>query len=237
MKILVIDTSNWPLGVAVIVDGVVLGEVNTYLTKNHSLRLMPAVEQLLAQLDMKPKDLDGIGVAHGPGSYTGVRIGVTTAKTLAWTLQVPLLGVSSLQVIAQNRAQFEGVIIPIIDARRGQVYRGTYQWNEDRQIAIQIEADRLQLVSELIEELQNDKRSLLFIGEGVKQHRNTLEEGLGEQAKFAREIDLSPRASQLGNLTWTLWDERVVDIHLFQPEYLQLAEAEAKWRASQSGSC
>ncbi|WP_025026306.1 tRNA (adenosine(37)-N6)-threonylcarbamoyltransferase complex dimerization subunit type 1 TsaB [Caldalkalibacillus mannanilyticus] len=238
MKLLVMDTSNWPLGVAVIDQGVVLGEINSYISKNHSLRLMPAIEQLLQELQIKPGELQGIGVAQGPGSYTGVRIGVTTAKTLAWTLQIPLAGVSSLQVIAQNRPDESGLIIPLVDARRGQVYRGIYRWDEERELALPQQADRLQLITDLIEEYRGSEEPLLFIGEGVSHHREVLEQGLGDHIRFAREIEHRPRAAQLAQLVWKEWHTRQeTDIHSFVPEYLQLAEAEANWLARQGGSC
>lgn len=237
MKILAIDTSNWPLGVAVIEDGKLLGEINTHLSINHSLRLMPAIESLLAQLNIEPKQLDGIAVAKGPGSYTGIRIGVTTAKTLAWSLGLPIIGISSLQVIVQNRLDFDGIIVPLFDARRGQVYRGMYRLDFDKQMAAPIEEDRLQLVSDFLEDLKRSSEPILFIGEGVQNHTETIKNTLGHQAYIARAIDHPPRASQLAYIAWKWWDKKIEEVHTFAPEYLQLAEAEAKWLANQAGSC
>jgi tRNA threonylcarbamoyladenosine biosynthesis protein TsaB len=95
MKVLAIDTSNLIMGIAVLDNGKVLGEYITNLKKNHSIRVMPAIEELMKETGVKPAELDRIVVAKGPGSYTGVRIGVTIAKTLAWTLKKELVGVSS----------------------------------------------------------------------------------------------------------------------------------------------
>jgi tRNA threonylcarbamoyladenosine biosynthesis protein TsaB len=237
MKILAIDTSNWPLGVAVIEDGKLLGEINTHLAKNHSLRLMPAIESLLGQLNIAPKQLAGVAVAKGPGSYTGVRIGVTTAKTLAWSLGIPIIGISSLQVIAQNRLDFDGIIVPLFDARRGQAYLGMYRYDSEIQVAASVEKDRLQLVEELLQDLRQQSEPLLFIGEGVELHAELIKQQLGDQAYIARPIDHLPRASQLAYVAWKLWDKRIEDVHTFAPEYLQLAEAEARWLANQTGSC
>lgn len=236
MKILAIDTSNWPLGVALIEDGKLIGEINTYISKNHSLRLMPAIEHLFQQTNIEAKDLNGIAVAQGPGSYTGVRIGVTTAKTLAWSLRLPILGISSLHIIAQNKP-FTGLIIPMFDARRGQVYRGAYRWNELSQMAVATQTDRLQLVEQLVEEYKLSEEPLLFIGEGVEQHREVISQQLGAKAVFAHGMEHVPRASYLAHLAWKLWEHSVTDVHSFQPEYLQLAEAEANWLARQGGTC
>ena len=85
---------------------------------------MPAIEEIFTKVGMTPTEIDAIAVSEGPGSYTGVRIGVTIAKTLAWTLKKPLVGVSSLKAIAANGLFFDGLICPIVDARRGNVYAG-----------------------------------------------------------------------------------------------------------------
>lgn len=100
MKILAIDTSNQPLSVAVLEDGNLLSQATCTKTKNHSVKLLPLIERLMEDARLKPCELDRIVVAKGPGSYTGLRIGVATAKTLAYTLDKELAGVSSLEVLA-----------------------------------------------------------------------------------------------------------------------------------------
>ena len=94
MKILAFDTSNRALSLAVLEDKELLGQVTLNIKKNHSITLMPAIDFLMNSLDLKPTDLDRIAVAQGPGSYTGLRIAVATAKTLAHTLKIELVGVS-----------------------------------------------------------------------------------------------------------------------------------------------
>lgn len=111
MKILAIDTSTLVLGVAVLEEGSLLGEVTTNLRKNHSVRLMPTIARLLEELELKVEDLDGVAVAAGPGSYTGIRIGFTTAKTIAWSRQIPLVPVSSLAALAMNGYRFPGKVV------------------------------------------------------------------------------------------------------------------------------
>ncbi|MFP3359151.1 tRNA (adenosine(37)-N6)-threonylcarbamoyltransferase complex dimerization subunit type 1 TsaB, partial [Planococcus sp. SIMBA_143] len=128
MTILAIDTSNYPVGVALIQEDRVIGEYITYIKKNHSVRAMPAIEQLLKDCGIEAKELTKIVVANGPGSYTGVRIGVTLAKTLAWSLSIPLIPVSSLATLASSGRYFSGYIVPMFDARRGQVYTGLYEF-------------------------------------------------------------------------------------------------------------
>lgn len=130
MKWLAIDTSTLVMGVALVDENHVLGEVTTNMKKNHSVRLMPMVARLMEELELKVSDLDAVAVASGPGSYTGVRIGVTTAKTIAWSRNIPLIGVSSLAALAMNGVRFEGMVVPLFNARRDRVYTGGYRFVE-----------------------------------------------------------------------------------------------------------
>lgn len=97
-----IDTSNTPLAVALVKDGQIIANEATNIKLNHSGGAMLAIERLLNRVNMTVKEIDAIAVSEGPGSYTGIRIGVTIAKTLAWTLKKPLVGVSSLKMLAAN---------------------------------------------------------------------------------------------------------------------------------------
>lgn len=132
MKVLAIDTSNQVLGIALLEEGKVIGEYITNLKKNHSIRVMPAIQHLLQDCDTLPKELEKIVVAKGPGSYTGVRIGVTIAKSLAWSLKIPLVGVSSLALMTGVGRYFDGYLSPLFDARRGQLYTGLYRYHENK---------------------------------------------------------------------------------------------------------
>ncbi|WP_242145843.1 MULTISPECIES: tRNA (adenosine(37)-N6)-threonylcarbamoyltransferase complex dimerization subunit type 1 TsaB [unclassified Bacillus cereus group] len=228
MKVLAIDTSNYVMGVSLIEGDTVIGEIITNLTKNHSIRLMPAVDQLLKECNVKPKELNKIVVAAGPGSYTGVRIGVTVAKTLAWSLQIPIVGVSSLEVVAANGANFQGLICPLFDGRRGQIYTGLYTYEKEQLTAI--EDDRIVLIVDWLQILKEKKQPVLFIGNDVKMHQKTIVEHLGDQAIFAPFTKSNPRPSELAFLGLQKEEQNV---HTFVPSYLRLAEAETKWLESQ----
>ncbi|WML50179.1 tRNA (adenosine(37)-N6)-threonylcarbamoyltransferase complex dimerization subunit type 1 TsaB [Neobacillus sp. PS3-34] len=225
MKILALDTSNYTLGVALVDDEKVLGEYITYSKKNHSVRIMPAIQTLMKDCDWNPGELDRIVVAKGPGSYTGVRIGVTIAKTLAWSLKIPLVGVSSLEILAAGAGRyFNGSVAPLFDARRGQIYTGLYQSTNGKMD--QLEKDQLIMISDWTEKLKNRKEKILFIGNDVSIHRSFIEEKLGEQAVFAEMAENNPRPSELALLGKNRPSE---DVHSFVPNYIRLAEAEAKW--------
>ncbi|QIZ06151.1 tRNA (adenosine(37)-N6)-threonylcarbamoyltransferase complex dimerization subunit type 1 TsaB [Priestia megaterium] len=225
MTILAIDTSNYALGVALLEDNQVLGEYITNLKKNHSVRIMPAIQTLMKDCEKVPADLTKIVVAKGPGSYTGVRIGVTIAKTLAWTLKIPLVGISSLEILASGVGRyFDGYVSPLFDARRGQVYTGLYQYQNDELQTI--EEDRLVMLVDRAEDLKNSGKAILFVGNDLPLHQAAIEVALGSQAVFAASTEQNPRPAELALLGK---DKPGEDIHSFVPNYIRLAEAEAKW--------
>ena len=227
MTILAIDTSNYALGVALLENDQVLGEYITNLKKNHSVRIMPAIQTLMKDCERVPADLTKIVVAKGPGSYTGVRIGVTIAKTLAWTLNLPLVGISSLEVIVGTGRHFDGLVSPIVDARRGQAYTGLFQFTNSNPVPV--EQDQLVMVADWAEKLKETSKQILFIGNDLQIHRAAIADILGSQAEFAALTEHNPRPSELALLGG---DKQGEDIHSFVPNYIRLAEAEAKWLES-----
>jgi tRNA threonylcarbamoyladenosine biosynthesis protein TsaB len=225
MNILAVDTSTLVLSVAVLNEQKVLGEKSTNLKKNHSVRLMPAIDELLTDLDMSLSDLDMLAVTAGPGSYTGVRIGVTTIKTLAWSLQKPFLAVSTLAVMAMNGLYFPGNVVPLIDARREQVYTAVY--NPGNGKLQEKMPEKIVLIDDLLSELKMDQNQVLFVGDDVDIFRSTIESKLGDQARFAPPTFYLPRASNLGVLALQKWfQSNKSENHDFAPNYLQLTLAE-----------
>ncbi|MGM0847371.1 MAG: tRNA (adenosine(37)-N6)-threonylcarbamoyltransferase complex dimerization subunit type 1 TsaB [Bacillota bacterium] len=228
MKILGIDTSNYQLGVALVDDNEVIGEYITNIKKNHSLRAMPAVELLMKECGIAPAELDKIVVANGPGSYTGVRIGVTIAKTLAWSLDIPVAGISSLAVLASSGRYFEGLVSPLFDARRGQLYTGLYKYDGGKLVCL-VEDTNLP-AEQWAEMMSQYEQKILFVGHDVKIHQELLQSKLDIQAVFADMTSHNPRPSELIRLGMERPGENV---HGLVPNYIRLAEAEAKWRESQ----
>ncbi|GGB71571.1 tRNA (adenosine(37)-N6)-threonylcarbamoyltransferase complex dimerization subunit type 1 TsaB [Fictibacillus barbaricus] len=229
MKVLAIDTSNLVMGISVLDEGKVLGEYITNLKKNHSIRVMPAIEEVLNETGVKPAELDRIVVAKGPGSYTGVRIGVTIAKTLAWTLKKDLVGISSLEVLAQSGKYFDGFTVPLFDARRTQLFTGLYGQNDAGDFQ-NLWEDRIILLKDWLEKLQTLDKKILFVGNDLPLHQDTIKEVLGDQAVLGQVSDHNPRPSELGRIGMMREPD---DIHTFIPSYLQLAEAEVNWLKSQ----
>lgn len=225
MRVLAIDTSNQTMSIAVKEGKFLVGEVTTHIKRNHSERLMPAIHQLMQDVNWKPDSLDRIVVAQGPGSYTGLRIGITVAKTLAWTLQKELVGVSSLEVIAANRTGSPHYIVPFFDARRGNIYTGLYETTEDGLKSVL--PDRHLSAEEWGKELKKREGSFEFISPDIDQYKEQFKEILGEKFIGVPNHVHLPKAGILAELGEKKAPE---EIHTFAPLYLKLAEAEEKWQ-------
>ena len=212
MKVLAFDTSSKALSLAILEDKQLLAETMINIKKNHSITLMPAIDFLMASLDLTPKDLDRIVVAEGPGSYTGLRIAVATAKTLAHTLNIELVGMSSLLALVPS--QQEGLVVPLMDARRNNVYAGFY---ENAQSVL---PEAHLSFAEVLEQVK-DAEQVTFVGEvGV------FAEQIQERLPQANYQETLPNAA---NLALWAWDKEVDPLHDFVPNYLKRVEAEENW--------
>ncbi|MFC7441611.1 tRNA (adenosine(37)-N6)-threonylcarbamoyltransferase complex dimerization subunit type 1 TsaB [Laceyella putida] len=234
MKLLAMDTSTLVLGVAVYdaEENRVLGELTTNLHKNHSVRLMPALDQLLTDLDLSLEEIGALAVTSGPGSYTGIRIGVTTAKTMAWARKLPLYSESSLTVLAMNGRPFPGLIVPMFDARRARAYTGVYK-REQGGLA-EVLPQQVMEVATLLDRLRERDEPVLFLGDDVAKFHEGIVGVLGDRAEFGNPADHVPRAAQLAWLCGQKWRAHQPPEHAdFTPNYLQITEAEANWLKKQ----
>ena len=166
MKILALETSAKAVSAAVSEDGRILasGYQDTGLT--HSRTLMPIVEHILKNTGLTVADMDAIAVAAGPGSFTGIRIGVAAAKGLAFAADKPAVGVSTLAAMARNVAFCDGLVICAMDARRQQVYNALFE-AKDGQLT-RLTPDRAIALEELAEELRSDPRPKTVVGDGAR---------------------------------------------------------------------
>lgn len=223
-----IDTSNSPLAIALMEDGVVLIEETSNLKINHSLTAMPAIEEMMKKAKVLPADLTHIAVAEGPGSYTGVRIGLTIAKTLAWSLKIPLHPVSSLKVLAANGQGFPGLVCPLMDARRGTAFIGLYEGVSLEPVL----ADQHSDMKEFLLKAKELGLPILFTGIDTALHEKLIIDVLGEAAHFSGIQNRLPRAS---NLILLAQDSEERDVHHAVPEYRRITEAEANYNKAQEG--
>ncbi len=164
MKILAFETSAKAVSVALLADGKLLAESyqNTGLT--HSQTLMVMAQDLLKQCGLAPADVEAVAVANGPGSFTGVRIGVAAAKGFAWGGELPLVGVSTLEAMAEHLAAYEGIVCPVMDARRAQVYNALFR--AEKGVLTRMTEDRAISLEELGAELAALSGPVFLVGDG-----------------------------------------------------------------------
>jgi len=171
MNLLAIDTSTEYLSLAVTRGDKVAAKMHRKAPMMHSTLLVPMIAGLLKKAKLKPKDLDGFCVSVGPGSFTGLRIGVTTIKGLAYSLNKPVVAVPTLDVIAENAKDFKGVICPVLDARKNKVYACIYK--SDGKKIRKISRYLLISVPEL-EKILSDYGKIVLLGDGIRffaQHK------------------------------------------------------------------
>ena len=177
MLILAFETSAKAGSVALLENGVLLAESyqNTGLT--HSQTLLSMAESALAQAGKTARDIGAVAVAAGPGSFTGVRIGVAAAKGLAWGRDIPCYGVSTLEAMAEGLAVYEGYVLPVMDARRSQVYTALFR--AEKGALTRIMEDCAISLEELGQKIQSLDQPIFLVGDGSILCYNTLKEGFG----------------------------------------------------------
>jgi len=167
MLILAIESSAKPVSVALYEASgkKLLGQYFQNNGLSHSRTLLSLSESLMKNLDIRPVDLDLIAVSSGPGSFTGVRIGVSAAKGLAWGLDIPVCGVSTLEAMAYQVPQPGFLVCPVMDARRSQVYNAVFEWQDDT--LVRLCDDRAIATDDLAADLQKYNKQVLLVGDGV----------------------------------------------------------------------
>ena len=224
MLILAFETSAKAASVALTENGKLLGEgyQNTGLT--HSQTLMVMAEDVLKQCGKTAQEVEAVAVAEGPGSFTGVRIGVAAAKGFAWGKEIPCYGISTLEAMAESLGVFEGYVCPCMDARRSQVYNALFLAEGGK--LTRVSEDRAIALADLKEELKDLKKSIFLVGDGANLCYNTLKEDVPNLV-LPPEHRIHQRAVGVAILA-----QRMADAGLapsggeLTPNYLRLSQAE-----------
>jgi len=190
--------------------------------RTHSQKMMPQIETMFLQAEKDVADVDLFAAAVGPGSFTGVRIGVATVKALAQAVDKPCAAVSTLQALAFNNAVFDGIICPVLDARRNQVYNALFLGGKTM---TRLCEDRALGIEELLNELQAQEKPVLFCGDGTLAFRQVIAETLGEQAQFASRMQNLNLAAAVAELALMGEGETMPAKDLI-PQYVRLSQAE-----------
>lgn len=198
MKILAVETSSPVAAVAVSDDSGLLGEYILDNGKTHSQRLVYMIGELLKSLELSIKDIDIFAASSGPGSFTGLRIGIATIKAMAFAAEKPVISVPTLDALAYN-IPAEGVLVcPIMDARNNQVYTALYKYESNLPVNI---TEYMGIpVTRLADMVKGKNSDVVFIGDAVQLHRDFLKIELGDRCRFAPQCHLRQRASTVAEL-------------------------------------
>ncbi|NLC77047.1 MAG: tRNA (adenosine(37)-N6)-threonylcarbamoyltransferase complex dimerization subunit type 1 TsaB [Clostridia bacterium] len=230
MQVLAIESATNVAGLAIVGEETVVAEATLNTGKTHSQRLMPMLARLLEEAELELADLDGIVVSGGPGSFTGLRIGMATAKGLAYAAQKPLVTVSTLDSLAYNCVGRPELICPILNARRNEVYSAVYRVNDPENFRF-VMPYRALPPAELLEFLGQYEEQVLFLGDGVPVFGAYLREKLGNRCSLAAPVDSLPKAAVLGWLGLKkLRKGETADLVQAKPFYIRPSEAEVTWR-------
>lgn len=226
MNILAFDCSGQTLSVAVAAGGELAASSFQRDNRNHAPHLVPTIDALLQEADLPPSKLDLIAVTVGPGSFTGLRIGLATAKGFGDTLGVPLLGLPSLDVLAGNLSDERAVIVPLLDARKNQAYLGVYD-NRENMMSRVLPAVPLTPTTELAPYIASYEQ-IVFFGEALPLWREPLREYYGDRARFGDEDTVGIRGDQL--IKCALAAPPSSYTRDLEPLYLRGVDAKAKFR-------
>lgn len=224
MLIFGIDTCCMAATAALLDDTRLIAQTVINHNRTHSQKMMPQIEEMFAQAEVDIRDVDCFAAAVGPGSFTGVRIGVATAKALAQAWNKPCAAVSTLEGLANNVALFDGIVCPILDARRQQVYNALFQGGRTLK---RLCPDRALAVEELLDELKEKKKPVIFCGDGTLVFREEIVEALGERAVFAQRMQNMNLAASVAEVGWTMAQKGdTVSYGSLVPAYVRLSQAE-----------
>ncbi len=220
MLILAFESSAKPASVALMRDGQLLSQYFQCSALTHSRTLLPMAEDMLKNAELSIEDVDMFAVAHGPGSFTGIRIGVSTVKGLAWASNKPCTGVSTLEAMAWNGTAAGGYVCPVMDARRSQVYNAIFEIKDGK--PCRLTQDRPIALNELAEEVKKLGAPVLLVGDGI------------EITKAYFDANSVPCVAAAENIRWqSAWgvamaakDRMPQSADELLPVYLRLSQAE-----------
>ncbi|MDI6878959.1 MAG: tRNA (adenosine(37)-N6)-threonylcarbamoyltransferase complex dimerization subunit type 1 TsaB [Desulfitobacteriaceae bacterium] len=234
MKFLTIDTTTKVTALALAEAGSVVAEGFLHTRKTHSERLLPMLDQLLTAADWKLKELGFIGVVRGPGSFTGIRIGLATAQGMAQVLKLPLVGVLSLDALAWAGWGRSELIVPLLDARKHEWYTAAYRFDDLTQRPERVLPPQASAPEEWVLRLADMGERILFVGDAVTPYEDYLHQALGDRLVILPEYVRLPRGAYTVQAVWQKWmadpqGERV------EPYYIRKSEAEVNWERKFGG--
>lgn len=233
MIILSIDSATPVAAAAIVKDGVLLAEEMLNIGNTHSTQLMPMVADVLTKSHISVDKVDAVAVSQGPGSFTGLRIGMATAKGLAQGSGCKLITVPTLDVLAQNMWGCEGLVCPILNAKKNEVYSALYHFDGEKMVLL---SEYTAIAPHNLAKSLLSKENICFLGDGVPVYRELLNDILGEKAKFAPADKLLSRGASLAYLAYQkAMQGEFAELFTTLPIYIRKCEAEINWELKHPG--
>jgi tRNA threonylcarbamoyladenosine biosynthesis protein TsaB len=233
MRILGVDTSTSCGSLGIVDDDEVVAEYALFRDETHSTRLVPAIQALLKEARLGLDEIDGMAVSLGPGSFTGLRVGLSAVKGLALAAERPVVGVPTLDALAFNLPFTSYAICPIVDARKGEVYTALYKDGEGGQVE---QLTPYQVLSPLVLLETIPLQETIFLGNGVEVYGELIEERLGAKALFAPPHLRFLRGSTVAEMGLQRFKRgEQDDISSLVPIYVRPSDAEIKWTKGKRG--
>ena len=231
MRILALDSSGLVAAVAIVEEGQTIAEYNVNYKKTHSQTLLPMLDEIVKMTELDLKTIDAVAVSGGPGSFTGLRIGSATAKGLGMALGKPLIHIPTLYGLAYNLYGIRGIVCPIMDARRNQVYTGLFSVEDEFTV---LEDQMALSIDELVRKLNDRNERVTFLGDGVPVFKEFLEEGLSVKHMYAPEHMNRQRGASVGALAIQYYKMgKTESAAEHQPDYLRMSQAERELKEKQ----
>jgi len=235
LKILGIDTSTKFCSIGLIEENNILVEYNLNVynfSKKHSSILLPAIKDMLEWVNLKLEDINGIAVSIGPGSFTGLRIGLGVAKGLSYAGSLPLLGIPTLDALAFSLKEMPHLICPILEAKKDEIYNAVFRGKGNLDKVMDYKCED---INSLLIRISSLKEQIIFIGDGIIKYRGIIKEKIGQDALFIDPRVILPRGvnvSFMGLEKLKIGKED--NISTLSPLYLRKSEAEIAWEKSVS---
>lgn len=227
MNTLSIDTSSNNCSVAILKDFNLLGEININYKLQHSEQLMPIIESLLTSLELKPLDLDNLCLSTGPGSFTGLRIGLSLIKGMALALNLPIYAANSLEILSYELLGTNAYIIPMVDALRGGYYNGIYKFNNG--ILKTVRSPQINTIEEIKDITQNLKKDIIIVGDILETDKSKELESLDNVFLGMKKHSI-PRALNIPYLLKNkILEGQSEDINSLTPLYMRRSQAENEY--------
>lgn len=225
MKILSVETSSSICSVSILEDNKIIKEISNNDGNTHSVKLMPQIKQIFEETGLTLNDIDLLACDKGPGSFTGIRIGISTVKAFADVINIPTVGISSLLALAYN-SNYSGYICSLIDAKNNNVYYGLFDNSSNKYVKVgEYLAENINSITEI---LKICNKPIFFVGNGSIVYKDVLKSSLGKNAIFAKDCDCNLSSINVGISAFYAYSNNLTNNkeYILSPMYLKKSNAE-----------